>query len=533
MTISSLIKVAAYSNPTTAAVMLSATTIQIPVAIIASVKKYLGQAKDFLINNTPIGVQLAILAVAGYYISNTSSKVGHYIFDMPKATQSLQDSINLSDLPEENKKNLEQVTINMRYNTEAREALAQTNEKGENPLQQAAEQANVEAVQIMLEGPHDGIIATAIDLAKHPVLNGADVLVNVTNAVLNKVSPKLGDMLPDRTINSGATAEEINHADNNGQTLLHIEAEKFTTAKGLQVITTTVKKGGDLGKQDNEGNTPLVKGLENTALTNAVKPTAVVKALTENGKQLTKAAAPIAQNADKAELIKPVVEFAQQQNGYIFGRDNAEKLLAGTLTNAVKAKNIAVVKELIPTVNNLPTADQVKTAMPELTKEIEVREEAIANPCNENPLKIAATGARDNGIKLTDVKNYIENETVPTSHKVLAAVAVLPSAQNMVNEAIIETAVSATSKVIGWAGDFLAAVGEELGKGITQESITDIFSASTAQDHAAAHTYTPKINIGSPNTWMIQNFSQPLAITGAENMGFDANEFALDCASLD
>lgn len=534
MTISSIVKVAAYSNPITATVMLSATTIQIPVAIISSAKKYLGQAKDFVVNSIP-AAQLFLVAAIGYYMFDKTSKVGKYVFKKPVATMTGPQSIKEepTDTKEEKQHKLDNLKIIMRYETEAREALSKVNEEGQNLLGQAAKAGNVEAVEIMVDGPHGTVLATAIDVATQPVVNGADVLVNGTKAVLNKVSPKLGEMLPDRTINQGATAEEINHADNNGQALLHIEAANFNNAKGLQVIAKTVKQGGELGQKDNKGNTPLVTALENENLTAAVNPTKIVKVLTDNGKKMTEAAAPIAKNAEKAELIKPVVEFAEQKNGYIFGRDNSEKLLAGTLENAVEAKNIQVVKALIPTINNLATADQVKAAMPELSKELEVREEAIANPCNQNPLKIAVTGAIDSGIKLADVKGYMTNETVPTSHKVLAGATLLKDVPAMVNEAIIETAVSTTSKVLGWAGDFLAAVGEELGKGITQESITDSFSANAVQDYAAV-SYTPKIKIGSSiNTWMIQDFPQSLAIAGSENMDFNVKQFELDCANLD
>ena len=542
MTLSNLIKVAAYSNPATASVMLSATTIQIPVMIISSAKKYLAQAKDFVLSSSP-AVQLFLFAAIAYHVFDKTPKIGHYVFDKPIATKSLQDSINRSDSPEENKKNLKQVDINMRYDIEAREALAQTNEKGENPLQQAAAGGNFEAVEIMLSGPHDGVIATTLDVAKQPVLNFADTLVNGTKKVINAVTPesiatKLVEALPDRAINQGATAEEINHADNKGQTLLHIEAENFNTAKDLQVIAKTVKKGGDLGKQDKEGNTPLVKGLENEALkaavkptAAAVKPTAVVKVLTDNGKKLTEAAAPIVNNSDKSALITSVVEFAEQKNGVIFGRDNAGKLLEGTLNNAVEAKNTKVVKALIPSMNNKTIANDIKAQMPALKKEVEVREEALDNPCNQNPLKIATTGARDSGIKLSDVKNYMENETVPASHKFLAAAVLLPNAQTMVNDAIIETAVSTTSKVVGWMGDFLAAVGEELGKTLEQESITDSFSSNAAQDYAAsaaASTYTPVVNPYS--SWMLQNVielaptKQLSTLTGAE---FDSNNSEL------
>ena len=484
MELSNIVKAAVYSNPITASVMLSATTIQIPVAIISSATKYLGKAKDFVLNLHP-AAQLLLLAAIGYYVFDKTSKVGHYVFDKPKATMSLPEAItvNPEDTEKQKEDKIAQVVINTRYNDEARNALSTVNEEGQNLLGQAAKAGNVEAVEIMVDGPHGNTIATALDVIQHPVLNGADFIGNTTQALVSKVSPKLGEMLPNRTINSGATAEEINRTDNNGQTLLHIEAENFNTAKGLQVIEKTVKKGGDLAQKDNKGNTPVVKALENEALTEAVNPTKIVKVLTENGKQLTAAAAPIAENADKAELIKPVVEFAIGKNGVIFGRNNAEKLLAGTLENAVEAKNTAVVEALIPTINNIARAEQVKKDMPELTKEIEVREAALANPCNKNPLEIAALGHRDSGIKLSDVNDYMKNETVPTSHKVLAAAALLPSAQDMVNKAIVDTAVSTTSKVAGWVGNFLEAVGEELGKRLTFDHSD--FATDTQTDYAA------------------------------------------------
>jgi ankyrin repeat protein len=499
MTLSSIVL---YSNPITATVMLSATTIQIPVAIISSATKYLGKAKDFVLNNIP-AAQLLLLAVISYYVFDKSSQVGHYVFDMQKATMSLPEAItvNPEDTEKQKEDKIAQVVINTRYNDEARDALSKVNEEGQNLLGQAAKAGNFEAVEIMVDGPHATFGATAIDIAQHPALNFADAVVNGANAVLNKVSPKLGGILPNRTINQGATAEEINNADNNGQTLLHIEAENFNTAKGVEVIEKTVKNGGDLGKPDNKGNTPLVSALENKALTEAVNPTKIVKVLTDNGKQLTVAAAPIAKNAEKAELIKPVVEFAEQKNGYIFGRDNAEKLLAGTLKNAVEVKNIEVVKALIPTINNIAMAEQVKKEMPALTKEIEVREEALTNPCNQNPLKIAATGARKSGIKPSDVKSYMENETVPTSHKAFSAVALVPHVPAMINDAIIDTAVSTSSKVAGWVGNFLEAVGEELGKAITLDSD---FNANTSTDYAAVSKDTQGQSYGDYTTSLDQ-----------------------------
>ncbi len=512
-----ILKVAAYSNPITAPVMLLATTMQIPVNIISSAKKCLGQAKDFVLNSIPVA-QLFLFAAIGYYIFDKTSKVGHYVFDKPKATQTAEETIQVNpEATEEEKQNkLNELEINMRYDADARKALDGKNAEKQNLLQQAAQEGNVEAVKIMVNGSHSTLLATALDVAQHPVLNGADALVNVTNAVLNKVSPKLGDVLPDRTINQGATAEEINNVDNEGKTLLHIAAEKFNTEKGLEVIAKTVKKGGDLGKRDDKGDTPVVKALENKALTQEVEPKKIVKVLTENGKQITKAVAPIAQNPEKAELIKPVVEFAMGKNGVIFNRDNAEKSLADTLDNAVNANNTEVVKALIPTINNLETAEDIKAAMPELSKELEVRQEALVNPCNKNPLELLALG-RGSGVKAPDVKDYIENPTVPKAHKVLAVAAVLPNAQAIINEAIIETAVSTTSKVVGWMGDFLAAVGEEMGKGLTADN--GDFTANTSPiNYSVAQT----------SSWMLQSVAQTLAIAGSENMGFDSTQLALE-----
>lgn len=528
MIISQMVKAAAYSNPITATVMLSATTIQIPVAIISSVKKYLSQAKDFVLN-TPLGIQLFLFAAIGYYIFDKTSKVGHYVFDMPKATMSLLEAIkvNPQDTEKDKAEKIAQVVINTRYDAQARTDQKEINEEGQKPIQQSAKVGNFEVVKEQLCGPHDGIIAIAQDIAKQPVLNGADLIGNTTKVLVSKLSPKLGEMLPDRTINQGATAEEINHTDNHGQNLLHTIAENSQNASNLDLAAKAVKKGGDLGKQDNDGNTPLVYGLKNKALTQNVEPKQIVKVLTENGKQITEAVAPIAQNEKKAELIGPVIEFAIGENGVIFKRDNAEKLLAPTLENAVKAKNTEVVKALIPTINNLATADQVKAAMPALSKELEVREEALANPCNKNPLEILAVG-RGAGIKAADVKDYMNNPTVPTSHKVLTAVAVLPNAQAIINEAIIEKTVSTTSKVIGWAGDFLAEVGKEMGKGLTADS--ENFTANTAQDDVAPNYYTSPINyLVAPNSsWMLQSVAQNLAIAGEDNTGFNSAQFALE-----
>jgi ankyrin repeat protein len=51
--------------------------------------------------------------------------------------------------------------------------------------------------------------------------------------------------------------------DDNGKTFLHSAAENFETAADLKVIEKAIKRGGNVTKIDNEGNTPLVLSLEN------------------------------------------------------------------------------------------------------------------------------------------------------------------------------------------------------------------------------------------------------------------------------
>jgi hypothetical protein len=44
-------------------------------------------------------------------------------------------------------------------------------------------------------------------------------------------------------------------------------------------------------------------------------------------RKLAEAALPIVSDVNKAELVEPVVEYAMQQNGYIFGRNNSGEFI--------------------------------------------------------------------------------------------------------------------------------------------------------------------------------------------------------------
>jgi hypothetical protein len=78
------------------------------------------------------------------------------------------------------------------------------NEEGQNSLHKAVELKNFEAAKVIITGPHEDVADILVDVMRHPVLNGADLVVNSLKKLLSLIAPKLASMLPDRTINPGA-----------------------------------------------------------------------------------------------------------------------------------------------------------------------------------------------------------------------------------------------------------------------------------------------------------------------------------------
>ena len=180
-------------------------------------------------------------------------------------------------------------------------------------------------------------------------------------------------------------------------------------------------------------------------------------------------------------------------------------------------ENIKLETTLLQNTNDKKTVEQIKDAVihPELTTLCEQREEAIDSFYNQDFSTQVAKHIVSSYLphipdgSLGELNNFVQNPTVPTSQKAMSVLLSLPNTQAMVNEVIIEKAVSTTSKVVGWMGDFLAAVGDELGKGLTADS--GDFSANTAQDYAwfSKDTQTEQLYSGSTtlNQLLIGNVS--------------------------
>jgi uncharacterized protein (DUF4415 family) len=558
-------------NPITASVMLSATTIQIPVTIISSAKKYLAVAKDFVLNSIP-AAQLFLFAAIAYYVfhSNTTSyeevvkgiKNGNH--------NSLKDA--------------------MRHDKNAQDVLNQVNEEGLNLPQANAASGDFAALKTIVQGLHNGMVDTTVDIITHPLANIADASLHSTGA----------DKLPgveDRTIYKGLTAEQINQqvsveGAHEGKTVAHLAASTFQNKKDLKVINEMQKRGANPSIEDKNGKTTMDLAFENNK--KEVSDKDVVEVFTNHGEHFS-TTMNRAIDQDKTVQVDAHFKNAESKNWTIFGLNigpnNAEKLLTqadkdGTqpLTHAITKGNLPVIDrlqdnkvfakneqavevsklvdakpteenikleiELLKNTNDKETVEAVKAAVtnPELTTLCDQREEAISSVYNADFLTQVANQAvapyLPNDLKkgsLGELSNFVQNPTAPTAQKVTAVLTSLPNAPDMVNKAIIDTAMSTTSKVIGWAGDFLAAVGEELGKTLAQESD---FSANTSTDYAASttSTYTPAINPYS--SWMIQDVAVSLAIgsnstshllqlTGTEKSDFSEEQFYFDCANLD
>lgn len=518
-----LAKIVLKGNRETVLPLLSSTTMQVPGAIIKTITKSLNSAKDLFINIGSI-IQLVLITAVGCYILPKLLAINDYIFSKPIANKSSMEALETKDLKE--------IELINRYNGTAREGQEELNEEGQNSLQKAVALKNFEAAKVIITGPHENVADILVDVMRHPVLNGADIVVNNVQKLLSLIAPRLAGMLPDHTINLGATVEEINHADDNGKTFLHSAAENFETAYDLEVIEKAVKRGGDVTKIDNEGNTPLVLGLEN--MQQEVIATKIVKVLTANGEKLTEAALPIVSDVSKSELVEPVVEYAMQQNGYIFGRNNSGDLLTSLLVPAIKAKNLEVIRKLheggvaiqgkhaikvsklidntpklneenlqfeiklLQTINDKEIVEKIKNDVniAVLKTLCSQREDALESPYNQNPVKIAAQQAMPsyerNDYTLTKLNEFIQNPTVLISKKVAAVAASLPNAPSLVNETIVNAAIAYIGKASNWLNKICMTFDNAIKQG--HASIVD-FEAGTAIDYISANNIEYQIEI--------------------------------------
>jgi hypothetical protein len=508
-----LAKTALKSNREMGGLLLS-TTMEVPVAIINTITKSLNSAKDLFINIGSI-IQLVLITAVGCYILPKLSAINDYIFSKPVANKSSMEAVETKDQKE--------VELINRYNETARDGQKELNEEGQNSLHKAVELKNFEAAKVIITGPHEDVADILVDVMRHPVLNGADLVVNSLKKLLSLIAPKLASMLPNRTINPGATAEEINHVDDNGKTFLHSAAENFETAADLKVIEKAIKRGGNVTKIDNEGNTPLILSLENAQT--EVPATKIVKVLTVNGEKLAEAALPIVSDVNKAELVESVVEYAVQQNGYIFGRNNSGNLLTPLLVPAIKAKNLEVIKKLyeggvdiqgkqaikasklidstslneenlqfetklLQNINDKEIVEKIKDAVNvEMLKTLcSQREAALESPYNQNLIKIVAKQAistyERNDYTLTKLNEFLQNPTVSTAKKVTAVAASLPNTPSLVNNAIVNATIPHTGKAADWLNKIFIAFDNAIKQGYA--SIAE-FEAEAGIDYISAN----------------------------------------------
>ncbi|MCP5369286.1 MAG: hypothetical protein H6909_01145 [Rickettsiaceae bacterium] len=547
------ITVSMYSNPMTPFILLMSTTIKVPTMVISCAAKYLVKAKDYILNMAPIA-QLAILAAIGYEMF----KVGNYTFSKPVVTKSLADAIEVND-----KEQINNITV---YEKDANKAQEELNEEGQNPLQQAAIKGDFESADRMLSGPHDGLIATTLDVIKHPIRNTTDAVVNnIVKPVIGSISPALANQIPDRTINPGANSKIINHTDNQGNNFVLNAAANFNTKTDLNVIAKAIAKGGDVTIKNKVGDTALVRSLENDQKN--VKPTQVVKVFTDNGTKLTKAAEPIVQNPAKAALIKPVVDYALEQNGLICGRDNSQKLLEPSLKPAIEAKNLEVVKELhrgkvniqdnntvevsklvdnqptesnikfetklLQNVNNQETVQQIKNVVTqEELKTLCAQKEGALNNLYNDPVEAFIeqnlfTTENTSKFTLTELNEFVGNPTVSTGQKVAAVAVSLPNVPNMVNQAVFNTTVGFFGDMLNKASnlviDVLGAVGQEM-QNQEIDTSTINYNVSQAAVPDTTISYTPIVN-GIVNPHLLGGFGQQLMLTGcAIESSFDTHD---------
>lgn len=499
-------------NQDTFALLLS-NTKEVPIAIINTIAKSLNSTKNLFVNIGSI-IQLVLITAVGYYILPKLSAINDYIFSKPVASKSSIEAVETKDQKE--------IELINRYNRTAREGQEEVNEEGQNALQRAVELKNFEAAKAIITGPHEDAVNIVIDVIRHPVLNGADLIVNNIKKLVGLIDPKLSAMLPDRAINPGAIAEEINHTDNKGKTFLHSAAENFETAYDLEVIEKAIKRGGDVTKIDHEGNTALVFGLEN--MQQEVIATTIVKVLTANGEKLTEAALPIVSDVGKAELVEPVVEYAMQQNGYIFGRNNSGELLTSLLVPAIKAKNLEVIKKLYEggvsiqgkqaikvskLIDNTPRLNEEnlqfeikllqnindKEIIKKIKDDVDIavlktlcsqREKALESLYNQNPVKIAVPQAMSsyerNDYSFSKLNEFLQNPTVPTTKKVAAVAASLPNTPRLVNDAIVNATILYTGKAADWFNKIFVAFDNAIKQGYA--SIAE-FEAEAGIDYIA------------------------------------------------
>lgn len=357
-------------------------------------------------------------------------------------------------------------------NSNAQNIINHQNEQGLNLPQQAAEAGNFEAVEIMLNSAHNGVIATIEDIVKNPT-HIMDIILHLA-AVDNSI------FIENRKVFEGLTEQQINAKITTGQhageTLLHIEAQSFKTMQDLRVIEQTIRKGADVTNQDKNGNTPLVQALEN--IQQIVKAINVVKVFTADGKQLVEAALPIVNDPSKAELIKPVIAYAKTL-------DNAEELLTQFVEPAIISGNLVVIKELykngielqdqqilkvskliednlnpenldfeiklLRNINNKETIKAIENVVTatELVELCHARETAIDSKFNQNFMQILKQkGSFQHEKKEMDVfalVDFAQNKTVPMSQKLIAVAASLPTAQILLCEFLIDKAVNIAS----------------------------------------------------------------------------------------
>lgn len=366
----------------------------------------------------------------------------------------------------------------------AQNVINNPNKQGLNLPQQAAAAGNFEAVEIMLNSPHNGMISTLQDVISNPT-HIMDIVLHLTEVdnTLFIENRKIFEGLTDQQINAKILAGS--HA---GETLLHIEAQSFKTMQDLMVIEQTVQKGGDVTSKDNNGNTPLVQALLNTQA--RVKAINVVKVLTNDGEALIDAALPIATDSSKAELINPVIEYAKTQK-------NMKELLTPLIQRAVISGNLEVIKalyqngvelddeeivkvskliednlnpanldfevKLLSNINNKQIIKAIENTVkaPEILELCQARENAIDSKFNQNFMQIFTKGIFGYGEKGLDVCQFVEfakNKTVPISQKLTAIAASLPSAQTLLCQFMIEKAVLLNENFNDGAEDVDAAV---------------------------------------------------------------------------
>ncbi len=349
--------------------------------------------------------------------------------------------------------------------TNAKNVINHINEQGLNLPQQAANKGNFQAVEIMLNGVHNGMMATMQDMIQNPT-HIMDIVLHLTG-VDNSV------FIENRKIFEGLTDQQINQkiltGTHAGETLLHIEAQSFKNMQDLVIIEQTVQKGGDVTSKDKNGNTALVQALQN--IQHRVKAINIVKTFTADGKYLVKAALPIVTDLNKAELIKPIIEYAKKQG-------NTQELLKPLVEAAIISENLEVIKQLhkngvelqdqqilkvsqlveenlnsenldfqiklLGNINNkevIKAIENVVTA-PELVELCHARELALDSKFNQSFIQIltqnASFGYGKQGMNVSALADFVQNKTVPIAQKFVAIAASLPSAHILLGEFLIE-----------------------------------------------------------------------------------------------